>query len=99
VPPRLFAFQTHPLEISQAEFTRVTINKFRKKSDRGILDDLDAIGWSPESHLNAYKLCGNMLLEQHTKIEQNVDIFHLARVIEGLPNLRAVNITATIDIY
>jgi hypothetical protein len=31
-------------------------------------------------------------------IEQNVDIFHLARVIEGLPNLRAVNITATIDI-
>ena len=37
-------------------------------------------------------------LEQHIMIEQNVDIFHLARVIEGLPNLRAVNITATIDI-
>jgi hypothetical protein len=30
-------------------------------------------------------------------IEQNVDIFHLARVIEGLPNLRAANIAATIE--
>jgi hypothetical protein len=30
-------------------------------------------------------------------IEQNVDIFHVARVIEGLPNLRAVNIAATIE--
>jgi hypothetical protein len=61
VSPRLFTFQKHPFEISWTEFTRATINKFRKKFDRGILNNFDAIGWSLERLFNAYKLCGNML--------------------------------------